>query len=111
MRNCTATTYAVIFFGAGIGARGAAENASPDLRRPCGPLPPALRAGTPVVVLLAHAIDLMRSLRCSELPLGSPLRSSGRRPLDRRISRRRFPAAPLARGGQPLSDRGLSFRP
>src|SRR5438034_10256027 len=77
MRNCTATTYAVIFFGAGIGARGAAERASPDLRRPCGPLPPALRAGTPVVVLLAHAgVQCARSAARS-FPLGSPLLAAG----------------------------------
>src|SRR5207247_5604367 len=60
------------FFGAGIGASGAAENASPGLRGPCGPLPPALRAGAPVVPLLAQAVDLMRSLRCSELSTGVP---------------------------------------
>src|SRR5216684_7495821 len=62
--------------------RGAAEKPSTDLRRPCGPSPGSATA------LLAHACT-MRSLRCSSLhpDLGH---------LDRRISRRRFSAAPLA---------------
>src|ERR1700681_2561616 len=65
------------------GLRGAAEKPSTELRRPCGPSPGSATA------LLAHACT-MHSLRCSSLhpDLGH---------LDRRISRRRFSAAPLTK--------------
>src|SRR5450759_704001 len=61
--------------------RGAAEKPSTELRRPCGPSPGSATA------LLAPACT-MHSLRCSSL---HPDLSH----LDRRISRRRFSAAPL----------------
>src|SRR6202140_5867906 len=63
------------------GSRGAAEKPSTELRRPGGPSPGSATA------LLAYACTT-RSLRCSSLhpDLGH---------LDRRISRRRFSAAPL----------------
>src|SRR5438046_1397721 len=67
---------------------------STGLRRPCGPLPPALRARTPAVALLAHAVVQCARSAAQSFPLGSPWRSHGRVPLDRRIPRGGFPADP-----------------
>src|ERR1700694_2738425 len=80
------------------------EKPSMDLRRPCGP------SSRSAPALLAYEW-MMRSLRCSSLSSGVPVAQPREGPLDHRISRRGFPAAPRRSGTPRLLDEGRHLLP